>query len=69
MTTPAATERDYIIWQHIGWLKTYIAEMTPENWRDMRLRCERQLSELSEVIAGRPRDPMTTATEGDNQVP
>ncbi|OGT54425.1 MAG: hypothetical protein A3E01_02945 [Gammaproteobacteria bacterium RIFCSPHIGHO2_12_FULL_63_22] len=57
MTTPAATERGYIIRQHVGWLKTYVAEMTPENWRDMRLRCERQLGELSGALDAA--NPMT----------
>lgn len=32
--------------QHIGWLKIYLAEMSEENWRDLKLRCERQLDEL-----------------------
>jgi len=29
--------------QHIGWLKQYIQGMDETNWKDMRLRAERQL--------------------------
>lgn len=37
--------------QHIGWLKMYAAEMSPDNWRDMKDRIERQVYELSDAIA------------------
>lgn len=33
--------------QHIGWLKQFIAGMDESNWRDMKLRAERQLEELA----------------------
>lgn len=36
--------------QHIGWLKMYAAAMSPDNWRDMKDRIERQLRELSEAV-------------------
>jgi len=36
--------------QHVGWLKVFIDGMTAENWRDMRLRCARQLAELSAAL-------------------
>ncbi len=42
-----------IVWQHIGWLKLYFAEMSQENWRDLKLRCERQLDELVPLIRGK----------------
>jgi FAD/FMN-containing dehydrogenase len=39
----------HAIRQHVGWLKMFVAEMTAENWKDMRARCERQLAELSKA--------------------
>ncbi len=39
-----------IIDQHIGWLKLYLAEMRPENWRDMRDYAERQVERLQRDI-------------------
>jgi ribosomal protein S6 len=36
--------------QHIGWLKQYLSNMTEDNWRDMKLRAERQLEELSAAL-------------------
>lgn len=33
--------------QHIGWLKMYVSDMRPENWRDMKDHCDGQLSQLS----------------------
>ena len=44
----AADLRDVI--QHIGWLKQYLGNMTEDNWRDMKLRAERQLEELSTAL-------------------
>lgn len=38
--------------QHIGWLKIYVECMTERNWRDMRLRIERQMDMLVEEIKG-----------------
>jgi hypothetical protein len=36
--------------QHLSWLHQYIAGMTDANWQDMRLRAERQLAELSDLL-------------------
>lgn len=47
MTPEQAREE---IQQHIGWLKMYVEGMSPENWRDMRLRCERQIEQLSAAM-------------------
>ena len=37
--------------QHIAWLEQFIGGMTDANWKDMRLRAERQLEQLSGVVA------------------
>jgi hypothetical protein len=37
--------------QHLGWLKQYVGLMSEDNWRDMKLRCERQLEELSAALS------------------
>ena len=42
--------KTYELSQHIGWLKQYVALMDETNWRDMRLRCERQLNEMSKLV-------------------
>lgn len=39
--------------QHIGWLKQFVQGMDENNWRDMKLRAERQL----EQIAAETRSP------------
>lgn len=50
--------------QHIGWLKQFIYGMTPENWRDMKLRAERQLDELSKSVSLAGRAALTEETGG-----
>lgn len=47
----AQASLDYELSQHIGWLKQYVQGMTEMNWRDLALRAERQLEELSEALA------------------
>lgn len=37
--------------QHIAWLKQYIGGMSESNWKDMRLRADRQLEELSAALS------------------
>ena len=37
--------------QHIAWLEQFIGGMTDANWKDMRLRAERQLEQLSGAVA------------------
>jgi hypothetical protein len=37
--------------QHLGWLKQYVGLMSEDNWRDMKLRCERQLEALSVALS------------------
>ncbi|HEY1980715.1 MAG TPA: hypothetical protein VGH13_11560 [Xanthobacteraceae bacterium] len=37
--------------QHIGWIKLYVEGMTVDNWRDMKLRAERQLEKLSDAVS------------------
>jgi hypothetical protein len=44
------SDRFYIVNQHIGWLRQYITGMSPDNWRDMQVRAERQLEQLSDEI-------------------
>jgi hypothetical protein len=44
------------ITQHIAWLKQYVEGMDEYNWKDMRLRAERQLESLSEALA-QPQSP------------
>lgn len=36
--------------QHIAWLEQFIGGMTDANWKDMKLRAERQLEQLSEAL-------------------
>ena len=36
--------------QHVGWLKQFHLGTTEDNWRDMKLRAERQLIELSTLL-------------------
>ena len=61
---------EYIVSQHIGWLKMYLAEMNENNWRDMQLYAQRQVDELSEKMQ---RDPavhkITTREEYDSLLP
>lgn len=37
--------------QHINWIAGYIAVMDESNWRDIKLRCERQIDELKRDLA------------------
>lgn len=52
-----ALSRRTLLQEHVGWLRLYVADMTEANWRDMKLRCERQLDELGKLVDGE------TATE------
>lgn len=36
--------------QHVGWLKQYVHGASQDNWRDMMLRAERQLEDLSAAL-------------------
>lgn len=36
---------------HVGWLKFYIERMDATNWKDMRLRAERQLESLATALS------------------
>lgn len=36
---------------HIGWLKQFLAAMDEDNWRDMRLRAERQTEEFERSLS------------------
>jgi hypothetical protein len=46
--------------QHLSWLRTYVEEMTPDNWRDMKLRAERQLGKIDALARHR-----SVAVEGN----
>lgn len=50
------TERTKEVSQHIGWLRQFIQGMTPENWRDMQLRADRQLDQLERDLSEGPSD-------------
>jgi len=45
------------ITQHIAWLKQYIDGMNKSNWKDMRLRAERQLEQISSDLDARSLTP------------
>lgn len=49
------TGRRVDIDQHIGWLRQLIQGMTPENWRDMQLRADRQLDQLERALSEEPK--------------
>jgi hypothetical protein len=40
-------EPPHPITQHLAWLKQYVEGMDESNWKDMRLRAERQLEQIS----------------------
>lgn len=53
MPAVTQTELKYEIKQHLGWLRSYVEQMDANNWRDMRLRCEQQLTQLSTALEKR----------------
>jgi hypothetical protein len=53
--------------QHIGWLKSYAAGMSPDNWCDMQLRIQRQIDELSVDITAALQSRDQAARAGERE--
>lgn len=47
MLEPSPNE---IMKQHLGWIKLYVEMMMVDNWRDMKLRIERQAAEAIDLL-------------------
>lgn len=48
-----ADARDAVMDEHIGWLKQFVLGMDASNWRDMKLRLERQLEQFDRSLTTR----------------